>query len=41
LFEESGKTMRHIKIHAMDEIDEDKLSNLILMVDKKSNCMKQ
>ena len=41
LFEGSGKTMRHIKIHTMDDIDEEKLSKLILLVDKKSTCMKQ
>jgi len=39
LFEGSGKTMRHIKIHSMDDIDEKKLVELIKMVDKKTNCI--
>ncbi len=38
LFEGSGKTMRHIKIHSMDDIDEKKLVKLIKMVDKKTTC---
>jgi hypothetical protein len=38
LFEGSGKTMRHIKIHSLDDIDEKKLIKLIKMVDKKSIC---
>ena len=38
LFEGSGKTMRHIKIHSLDDIDENKLVQLIKMVDKKSTC---
>jgi hypothetical protein len=37
-FEGSGKTMRHIKIHSLEEIDEKKLVQLILLVDKKSVC---
>ena len=36
LFEGNGKTMRHIKIHSLDEIDETKLVQLIKIVDKKS-----
>ncbi len=36
LFEGSGKTMRHIKIHSIDDIDEKKLVELIKMVDKKT-----
>ena len=39
LFEGSGKTMRHIKIHSIDELDEKKLVKLIKMVDKKSTCI--
>jgi hypothetical protein len=39
LFEGSGKTMRHIKIHSLDDIDEKKLVQLIKMVDKKSTCI--
>ena len=38
LFEGSGKTMRHIKIPALEDIDEKTLVNLIKMVDKKTNC---
>ena len=38
LFEGSGKTMRHIKIHSMDDIDEKQLVKLILLVDKKTTC---
>jgi len=39
LFEGSGKTMRHIKIHSIDDIDEKKLVELIKMVDKKTTCI--
>ena len=39
LFEGSGKTMRHIKIHSLDNIDEKRLVQLIKMVDKKSTCI--
>ena len=39
LFEGSGKTMRHIKIHSMDDIDEKKLVELIKLVDKKTTCI--
>lgn len=38
LFEGSGKTMRHIKIHSLDDIDEDYLIKLIDLVDKKAIC---
>jgi hypothetical protein len=38
LFEGSGKTMRHIKISSLEDIDEKKLVNLIKMVDKKAIC---
>ena len=38
LFEGSGKTMRHIKIHSLKDIDEKKLVKLIKMVDKKTTC---
>jgi hypothetical protein len=38
LFEGSGKTMRHIKIHSLEEIDEEKLVKLIKVVDKKAIC---
>jgi hypothetical protein len=39
LFEGSGKTMRHIKIYSKDDIDENKLIELIKIVDKKSICI--
>ena len=35
LFEGSGKTMRHIKIHSLKDIDEKRLTQLINIVDKK------
>ena len=38
LFEGSGKTMRHIKIHSLEDIDEKKLVKLIKMVDRKTTC---
>ena len=38
LFEGSGKTMRHIKINSLEEIEEEKLVKLIKMVDKKAIC---
>jgi hypothetical protein len=38
LFEGGGKTMRHIKIYSLDEIDEEKLVKLIELVDKKAVC---
>lgn len=37
-FEGSGKTMRHIKIHSVEDIDEKTLVKLIKMVDKKAIC---
>lgn len=39
LFEGSGKTMRHIKIHSLDDISESKLVKLIKLVDKKAKCV--
>jgi uncharacterized protein YdhG (YjbR/CyaY superfamily) len=38
LFEGSGKTMRHIKIPTLEDIDEKKLATMIEMVDKKAIC---
>jgi hypothetical protein len=38
LFEGSGKTMRHIKIPALENVDEKTLVKLINMVDKKAIC---
>jgi len=37
-FEGNGKTMRHIKIRTIDEIDEEKLIKLIKLIDKKASC---
>jgi len=37
-FEGSGKTMRHIKIFSLSDIDDEKLIKLIKMVDKKAIC---
>ena len=39
LFEGSGKTMRHVKIHSLDNIDEKNLVELIKLVDKKATCI--
>ncbi|MBN1281214.1 MAG: DUF1801 domain-containing protein [Candidatus Thermoplasmatota archaeon] len=38
LFEGSGKTMRHIKLHSVDDVDEKTLVKLIQLVDKKAIC---
>jgi len=38
LFEGSGKTMRHIKIPILEDVDEKKLVKLIEMVNKKAIC---
>ena len=38
LFEGSGKTMKHIKIHSLKDIDEKNLVRLIKLVDKKAIC---
>ncbi len=38
LFEGSGKTMRHIKILTIEDIDEKMLANLIELVNKKAIC---
>jgi hypothetical protein len=38
LFEGTGKTMRHKKIHNLGDIDENMLANLIQMVDRKAVC---
>lgn len=35
-FDGTGKTMRHIKIHSMDELDEEKLRSLIKLVHEKT-----
>ena len=38
LFEGSGKTMRHIKIASMKDIDETKIVKLIKLIDRKAVC---
>jgi uncharacterized protein YdhG (YjbR/CyaY superfamily) len=38
LFEGSGKTMRHIKIPTLEDVDEKTLVQLIKMVNKKVIC---
>ena len=38
LFEGSGKTMRHIKIPTLEDIDQKKLVRLIELVGKKAIC---
>ena len=38
LLEGNGKTMRHIKIHSLEDVDEIKLVKLIKMVDQKATC---
>ena len=38
MFEGSGKTMRHVKIPTLEDIDEKKLVKMIKMVDKKAIC---
>ena len=38
MFEGSGKTMRHIKIHSFNDINEDRLVKLINMVNSKASC---
>ena len=38
LFDGSGKTMRHIKINSIEDIEKKKLIELIKLVDKKSIC---
>jgi hypothetical protein len=38
LFEGTGRTMRHIKIHSLDDIDKKKIDKLIKLVDKKVKC---
>lgn len=41
LFEGSGKTMRHIKIHSLGDIEEKRLVELIRLVDEKASCVEQ
>jgi hypothetical protein len=38
LFEGTGKTMRHVKINSVEDVDERHLIKLIKLVDKKSVC---
>jgi hypothetical protein len=38
LFEGNGKTMRHIKIRTLTDVDKDHLVELIKLVDTKASC---
>jgi len=38
LFEGGGKTMRHIKVYTGEDIDEERISGLLKLVDKKASC---
>ena len=38
MFEGTGRTMRHIKIHTFDDIKEERLVKMIKMVEKKASC---
>jgi len=38
MFEGTGRTMRHIKIHSLEDINEERLVELINMVNKKASC---
>ena len=38
LFEGSGKTMRHIKIPSLKDVNEKKLTKMIKLVHKKAKC---
>mgnify|MGYP006292108447 CR=1 FL=1 len=38
MFEGTGKTMRHIKIHSLDDIKEERLVEMINMVNEKAAC---
>ena len=38
MFEGSGKTMRHIKIHSLEDIKKESLVKMINMVNKKASC---
>ncbi len=40
LFEGSGKTMRHIKVYKLENMDEKRIIELLELVDKKSQCVK-
>jgi len=37
-FEGSGKTMKHVKVRSLKDIDEKKLAKLLRMVHKKAEC---
>ena len=38
MFEGTGKTMRHIKIHSIEDIQEEKIIEMINLVNKKASC---
>lgn len=37
-FEGAGKTMRHLKVNSVKDIDEKKIAKLLKLVDKKAKC---
>ena len=39
LFEGGGKTMRHIKVATLENLDEKRIVELLKLVDKKSQCV--
>lgn len=38
-FEGSGKTMKHIKINSLKDVDEKKIKELILLINRKAKCV--
>jgi hypothetical protein len=40
LFDGGGKTMKHIEVDRMENIDEKRIVELLKMVDKKGQCLK-
>jgi hypothetical protein len=38
LFEGGGKTMKHIKVYAVADIDEERIAGLLRLVNKKAEC---
>jgi hypothetical protein len=38
LFEGGGKTMKHIKVYSLADIDEPRIAGLLKLVDKKAEC---
>jgi len=38
LFEGGGKTMRHVKVYTLANIDDKRIAELLKLVDKKAKC---